>query len=117
MKIIRPRNPQWRLQPIHSYRMRFEGKTVGEFSIASCCDHLYFADFDVNKEYRNRGFGSQALEFVKQLAKRYKLPIRLAVNANNKAAIRLYRRHGFKNYGTPGDINRMQWSDHARIGV
>lgn len=70
----------------------------GQVKVASLCisgigtNMPFLYDFEVKESLRGNGYGGAILDFC---IHKYKLND-LSVNVNNKGAIRLYEKHGFK---------------------
>jgi ribosomal protein S18 acetylase RimI-like enzyme len=60
-------------------------------------DTLFLSKFYIKRSYRSKGYGSQAIAFIKTIAKKLDLPtIALIVNRNNLDSIKRYRKMGFE---------------------
>jgi ribosomal protein S18 acetylase RimI-like enzyme len=89
-----------------------EGRVVGICDIHrlrpnSELSHNGVLGIAVKKEYRNRGIGKDLIKMVLELSRRKFEMIRLEVFTVNSAAISLYRKLGFKEYGvSPSAVKR-----------
>lgn len=81
-----------------------DGKIVGVcdvkgFRPGSSMDHKGLLGIALHRDYRSQGIGSAMLkEALRQSSKRFEMVV-LSAFANNKGAISLYKRFGFKRYG------------------
>ena len=86
------------------------GQIMGWVHLVTAWDHLELDDLNIKPEFQNQGLGSWLLDQVKARAREAGLPIRCTVQADNEAALRFYRRHGFviqEGPASPGLI--LQW--------
>lgn len=80
------------------------GKVVGvcdvkRFRPGSSMDHKGLLGIALHRDYRSQGIGSAMLkEAIRQSRKRFETII-LSAFSNNKGAIALYKRFGFRQYG------------------
>lgn len=82
-------------QGSNGVRLKFyDGKTyIGVLCISGIdTDIPFLYDFEIKESLRSRGYGGSILDYC---IKKYKLND-LAVDTNNKRALKLYERHGFK---------------------
>lgn len=94
------------LKPIYdigtnSYRKYFtyinNNIVIGYFIIDIIYERMELIFIYVNENYRNNKIGSKMLEYICNLAKMEKIGnVTLEVNINNKYAIKLYEKYGFK---------------------
>lgn len=85
---------------------------VGAMFISKWDDRYHIHGIGLLPEYRNRGLGTSAINFVDSMAVYDKLDITTRVKATNNSAIRLFKRSGFgethieelayENTGEPG---------------
>jgi ribosomal protein S18 acetylase RimI-like enzyme len=61
----------------------------------------------IKKSFRNKGLGFLFVDYVKNYAKNYVKYLYLGSLAENIAAINLYRKCGFKIYGTRPNYNKI----------
>lgn len=74
------------------------GKVVGYVIASYIEDFGHIVSIAVHPDYRNRGIGSKLLEAIeKKLISRGIRIITLEVSINNKTAIKMYRKHGYKS--------------------
>lgn len=84
------------------YFIKLADKSVGYLAIQNRKDHLHLSKFYILEEFRGKGIGRQAFDFVTQRAKDMKLPtIRLVVNKDNSNTITVYKKMGLKIIGSP----------------
>ena len=70
---------------------------IGYFSIKIEGDNLFLSKFYVLKEFRNKGFGKQAYQFIKGLSEAMELKtITLYVNKKNVDSIAAYESFGMR---------------------
>lgn len=60
---------------------------------------LYLHHFGINPDFQNQGLGQKLASATMNLAKQKNRQIKLEVHRNNKAAIKLYKKLGFKYLG------------------
>lgn len=61
--------------------------------------YLYFSEFALSKEFQGKGFGSKALQFIENFAKKNGFAA-ISINTREKGkAIHLYEKFGFKRTG------------------
>ena len=60
---------------------------------------LYLHHFGINPDFQNQGLGQKLASATLNLAKQKNRQIKLEVHRNNKAAIALYKKLGFKYLG------------------
>ncbi len=74
-----------------------DNQTAGYIGISKKPDYLFLSKLYMKKEFRHKGIGTQAFEFIKDFAEKnnYK-KIRLTVNKNNKNTIEAYIKWNFK---------------------
>jgi ribosomal protein S18 acetylase RimI-like enzyme len=60
---------------------------------------LYLHHFGIDPVFQNQGLGQKLARATLNLAKQKKVQIKLEVHRNNKAAIELYKKLGFKYLG------------------
>ena len=86
--------------------IRYDGKAVGYVVLTFGFSFEYFGydafvdELYVYEQYRNKGIGSAALEFVQGQAINLGInALHLEVEPNNAAGMKLYRDHGFLEKG------------------
>lgn len=79
------------------------GLLAGWYHLIQQSDHLELDDLNVLAPWRGQGLGSQVLQRVQAQARAAGLPLRCLVTRDNEAALRFYRRHGFRDVESPGD--------------
>lgn len=73
-----------------------EGRPVGYFSLAGDGERVLLSHFYVLREYRGRGLGQLAMDFIdRQVTAMGGRRIELFVLRQNSAAVGLYRKNGF----------------------
>lgn len=78
-----------------------EKQAIGYIAVLPKDETLFLSKYYVHISYRRKGIGRKALEFIEQLAYDLRLKkIYLTVNKNNKTAITVYEKLGFKNTGS-----------------
>ncbi|MCA0754228.1 GNAT family N-acetyltransferase [Paenibacillus sp. N4] len=79
------------------YLIRHEGAAAGYLSVRQEEGKLFLSKFYISKEYRGRGYASQAMVFLEQLCKDRNLThIWLTVNRHNESSIAVYEKKGFR---------------------
>lgn len=74
----------------------FEDTPIGYLSVKPEDNALFLSKIYVLNTYRGKGIGTQAMTFVENMAKDFKLPkIRLTVNKHNTNSIQAYKTMGF----------------------
>lgn len=74
-------------------------KLVGTSWITFDGRRLYLHHFGINPDFQNQGLGEKLAHATLNLAKQNNKQIKLEVHRNNKAAIALYKKLGFKYLG------------------
>lgn len=70
-------------------------------------DHRGLLAIAIRREFRGKGVGTALMEATLDACRRRFEIVELDVNSNNKQAIRLYKRFGFKGCGLlPGAVKR-----------
>lgn len=72
-------------------------KNIGYIGLSKKEDYLFLSKFYVQKDFRNKGIGTQVFEFIKEFTQQnhYK-KIQLTVNKNNTNTINAYKKWGFE---------------------
>jgi ribosomal protein S18 acetylase RimI-like enzyme len=79
------------------YYLTFNGTPVGYTAIKTEADFLFLSKLYVLKDFRGKGIGKAALNFIDEEVKKHQLSaIRLKVNKYNTASIAAYEKLGFK---------------------
>ena len=83
---------------------QMDGKVVGmcdvlSFRPGSSMDHKGLLGIAIHKDYRSHGIGSAMLKEVLRQSRRRFETIVLSAFSNNRGAVALYKRFGFKQYG------------------
>lgn len=60
---------------------------------------LYLHHFGIDPDYQNQGLGKKLARATLKMAKKKNIQIKLEVHENNKTAIELYKKMGFKYLG------------------
>ncbi|KJD34433.1 GNAT family acetyltransferase [Tamlana nanhaiensis] len=82
------------------YLLNFNQKTVGYIAIKPEVEALFLSKIYVLYDYRGKGIGKSAIQFIEAEAARLNLPkIRLTVNRDNSNSIKAYEKIGFKKTG------------------
>lgn len=77
-----------------------ERKAIGYIAVLEKEESLFLSKYYVHISHRKKGIGKKALDFIEQLARNMNLKkIYLTVNKNNKIAITVYEKMGFRNTG------------------
>ncbi len=82
---------------------KYEGRTVGAIH-----------EFVVDKRYQGHGIGHKLMERGLEYLKNYNDRVELWVGEKNEAAIKFYRRYGFKKVGQSGIWVRMVRKEDKR---
>lgn len=85
-----------------------DGNPCGFLSVEDHPDHIYISEIVIAPQFQGRGIGSRLLNEERQRGREAESPLRLQVLRENRA-IELYRRLGFKEYGTTETHIRMVW--------
>ncbi|MFV9550733.1 GNAT family N-acetyltransferase [Algibacter sp. PT7-4] len=81
--------------------LNYNGVAVGYIAIKQEQNALFLSKIYVLSDYRGKKIGKNAMQFVEEKAKSYKLKqIRLTVNIYNANSIKAYETLGFKNMGS-----------------
>ncbi|MDD3831490.1 MAG: N-acetyltransferase [Clostridia bacterium] len=79
------------------YAYYIEQTIVGYCVLVNCGEFCDIANIVVDKQYTNRGIGSEMMQYMIDKSIKLKVDhILLEVNTLNERAIRLYEKHGFK---------------------
>ncbi len=79
------------------YYILFEDKISGYTGMQKTKEYLFLSKLYIKKEYRHKGLGTKAFQFIKEFAKNNNYnKIRLTVNKQNKNTIEAYLKWGFK---------------------
>lgn len=79
------------------YFIMYGKEIIGYMGIKPEAERLFLSKLYIIKEYRGRGFGSRAIEFLDDYCKINNLKsIYLTVNRHNKSTISVYLNNGFK---------------------
>ena len=82
------------------YLIHSDENPVGYIGIKLKDDDLFLSKLYLLKEYRGKGFGSEALAFIVGRAGQLHVSsVSLTVNKNNVNSIRAYEKMGFQNLG------------------
>lgn len=76
-----------------------ENRLTGTSWITFDGRRTYLHHFCIDPVYQQRGLGNNLAEYTLEIAKRKKKQIKLEVHRNNKIAIELYKKLGFKYLG------------------
>lgn len=80
-----------------AYIMSEEKQTVGYMIIDTIYERMELIEIEVLEEKRRKGYGNKLMEFMIKKAKAENIEnITLEVKENNKSAIGLYEKNGFK---------------------
>ena len=83
---------------MHYYLLKADRHTVGYLAFSVEENHLFLSKIYLKQEYRGLGYGSSAMNFVKECALSDSCSqIRLTVNKNNARTIKAYEGMGFIN--------------------
>jgi ribosomal protein S18 acetylase RimI-like enzyme len=82
----------------NSKRVRVVDDPSLRISIAGTCvighsDHYYVCNLKTREDYRNKGYATRILKYIIRAADK---PIKLRVSKENKIALHLYTKLGFK---------------------
>jgi len=98
-----------------------EKRMVGSVSVIRAktrSSHVGEIGLMVDKDFRGEGLGQFLLEFILQVAKKMKMQIVIVeVFADNVAALVLYKKFGFKEYGRlpKGLLRQGKYSDQIEL--
>lgn len=88
------------------YLIGSDDSVAGYLAVKQDEGKLFLSKFYIGKEYRGRGYASQAMAFLEQLCKERSLShIWLTVNRHNESSIAVYKKKAFRSYG-----NKLQIS-------
>ncbi|MFO7810708.1 MAG: GNAT family N-acetyltransferase [Candidatus Delongbacteria bacterium] len=76
-----------------------EGKIIGSSWLTTDKRRNYLHHFGIREEYRRTGLSTKLLEKALDFSNKSGLQIKLEVHKNNKIAIKLYEKYGFKYLG------------------
>lgn len=93
--------------------IQLDGVDVGRLIVLRTDEMLRIIDLSLIPAARGRGLGTDILRTLLNEAHGGKVPVRLAVEAQNPA-INLYLRHGFTAVETRGHHYEMEWRPLAR---
>lgn len=84
----------------YSYYFLVEnGEKIGYFGVAPEEGYFFLSKLYIKKDYRGKGFGKFAFEYIKKLAQENGFSkIRLTVNKQNFKTILIYEKWGFKTH-------------------
>lgn len=72
-------------------------KPAGFLALQRCSDHILLSKVYLLKEFRGKGYGSQAFDFTGDMARRAGVDkVCLTVNKHNTGSYEIYLRRGFK---------------------
>ena len=78
------------------FKIEYKKTSVGYLAIKKETDTLFLSKFYVLSDYRGKGIGKQAMSFIFEQAARHQLnQIKLTVNKDNSASIKIYEKLGF----------------------
>jgi ribosomal protein S18 acetylase RimI-like enzyme len=72
------------------------GHSAGWLVVAPLSQETRLVEIVISAELRGKGIGSRVIREILSMADQQDKPVRLSVNAANRAAIRLYERLGFQ---------------------
>lgn len=79
------------------YLIGSDDSVAGYLAVKQDEGKLFLSKFYIGKEYRGRGYASQAMAFLEQLCKERSLShIWLTVNRHNESSIAVYKKKGFQ---------------------
>jgi ribosomal protein S18 acetylase RimI-like enzyme len=73
-----------------------DGHSAGWLVVAHLAQEIRLVEILISAELRGKGIGSRVIREILATADQQDKPVRLSVNASNRAAIRLYERLGFQ---------------------
>lgn len=74
-----------------------DSQKVGYIGLSNKQDYLFLSKLYIKKDYRHKGIGKEAFDFIKQFAQNNNYnKIQLTVNKYNKHTINAYNKWGFK---------------------
>lgn len=77
--------------------IKFEQENVGYIGMSKKNDHLFLSKLYIKKDFRHKGIGTKAFDFIKKFAKEHNYNnIILTVNKYNTNTIRAYNKWGFE---------------------
>lgn len=86
----------------------FNGERAGRVIISDEHSDLHLIDISVLSQFRNRGIGTEILQWLFEKSRQTGLPVRFYVEKLNPA-FKLYERLGFKIAGDVGTHFEMEW--------
>lgn len=83
------------------YFLNLEGKNIGYIGVREETGKLFLSKLYIVKEYRGKGFASEAFEFLENMCQNKKIrAIWLTVNRYNEDTIHIYEKKGFQTIRT-----------------
>ena len=79
------------------YFLEEKSEKIGYFGVVYQDNHLFLAQLYIKSNWRNKGFGKLAFEYIKNLAKEKNFnKIQLAINKHNVRGVLIYEKWGWK---------------------
>ena len=79
------------------FYIMYDNQKAGYIGLSGKQDYLFLSKLYLKKEYRHKGLGKEAFNFIKQFAENNNYnKIRLTVNKYNENTINAYNKWGFK---------------------
>jgi ribosomal-protein-alanine N-acetyltransferase len=76
-----------------------ESNIIGSAWLTNDGRRIYLHHFGIHKQWQNKGLGKVLLKECLQFAKENRMQIKLEVHKDNNAALKLYKKGGFKYLG------------------
>ena len=81
----------------HYFYLMYENQKAGYMALSKKEDYLFLSKIYMKKEYRHKGIGTKAFDFIKQYSIENNLnKIRLTVKKDNKNSVNAYLKWGFR---------------------
>ena len=94
-------NEQLKRMGYSYYFLSVNNEAVGYFGIKKDGDKLFLSKLYIMKDYRGKGYASEAFKFLEKMCREQQLKaIWLTVNRNNEIPIKVYEKKGFKTVRT-----------------
>jgi RimJ/RimL family protein N-acetyltransferase len=86
-----------------------DGEPIGRIIVDRPGTHLHIVDQAIVPRWRGQGIGSSIMRALMHEAADAAIPLRLKVVPTNAAALRLYRRLGFRPIAEPAPFLELEW--------
>lgn len=113
-------NDEWQIANFHkewaevqTEILTQDGELLGYIQTRPEADHLYVLNLALHPRCQNLGFGTMAMEVLKQRARHKGFSIKLSVFRTNQRVIAFYERLGFEIETETETGVRMHWQDNV----